>query len=168
MLVVAVTHEGHHRLDVPHLDMVPAEDAGPRCAVVREPVPILLHKDRDPTQVEHLREVGGVVARPVGLVSQDVCLVGRLQRETSQMTCTSDTHLDITRNLLQHPQEIVLELGTFGPWFELVVVHYHPLVVVRAAIVKTENLGPTPTAMAQTVRDQHPGKLQNLENMSEA
>ncbi len=94
------------------------EDERPWRLVVGEPVAELLDERGAAAHVEDVREVRGVVAGPVQLLLEHVGdVIG----------------LHMAGQLLEHPEHVAVVQRT--AWLEVLVVHHHPLVVVRPAVV---------------------------------
>ena len=97
--------------------MVPSEDFSSRGLIVGHPVTEPLNHSGSAAELKDFRVESAVVGRPVRLAPQNRSLV--LDHELS-------------RQLLEHGQEPVLELSG-GGLVEDLEVHHHPLVVVGSA-----------------------------------
>mmetsp|Transcript_99084 Transcript_99084/g.289063 ORF Transcript_99084/g.289063 Transcript_99084/m.289063 type:complete len:295 (+) Transcript_99084:317-1201(+) len=131
-LEAVVPHRSLHVCITGDLPLIPAKDLGSGDHLVAEAVPSLPRHLVLLDEPRRLWVHGCIVGRPIA-VGQDVRLVLKVK---------------VVRELLPN-REDALGQGLFGR--ELCVVYDHPHVVVRAAVVLSEDLHPLTAAVGQAV-----------------
>jgi len=132
-LPLVVPHHVLHPVEILNLVVIPIENLGTRVQVVIEPRTPLLDRGRVAGNHINVFKVGDVI-------TGEIALSGQQKRNI--------TALRLPGNLLNDPKSVI---GNGGPRSKFVVVNYLPLVIVRAAVVSSKDLGPLLTIARHAV-----------------